>query len=162
MPRGGGVAEPQLLAALVGQEPGLPSASSTVALRSVSLFCCAGLFSRLRGLTLATVGESRTCVGVSGGLAWWLRLAECWQTGVVTGELRTRCTTMGEEGVSSERMAAAGERGCGVGEPREEPEESEPTGAASAGAASAGSALTGSGEGTTPSVANLYGGTVDS
>lgn len=37
----------------------------------IILFCRAGLFSRLRGLTLATVGESLPWVGVSGGLGWW-------------------------------------------------------------------------------------------
>lgn len=35
-----------------------------------ALFCRAGLFSLLLGLTFATVGESLLWVGVSGGLGW--------------------------------------------------------------------------------------------
>lgn len=149
---GGGVTELQLLAAL---EPG--ASSDPTVLGSADLLWSAGLLSRLRGLTLATVGWSRACVGVSGGLAWCPcpRLAECWQTGAATGELRTRCTTTGDEGVSSERMAPpVGKRGPGTGELREEPEESEPS---AEGTVSAATPLEGSGEGKTPSVANLQG-----
>lgn len=57
-----------------------------------ALFCRAGLFSLLLGLTFATVGESLPWVGVSGGLGWCVLLGAVWM----------RCTVTGEEGTGSE------------------------------------------------------------
>ncbi len=77
-----------------------------LAQQSCSL-CKAGLFSLLLGLTFATVGESLTWVGVSGGLGWGV----CWWVAVWM-----RCTVTGEDGTGSEQLTLAGDLGLwGVG-----------------------------------------------
>lgn len=94
----------------------------------------------LGGSKAAPLGDSRPCpllglglgtwegLGVSGGLGWAVKAADCWDCCMWTGELWTWWMTTGEEGITSDLMVEL----CGSSEGDAEPDWAD-GGAASAG-----------------------------